>query len=280
MFAGVIGTLFSILIRLELAFPGDQVFQGNYQFYNVVVKSVLVEPPLPAPDANGTDIDQFVEINPTQSGSWAQLNFIYPEPLPNGLAIDDVRILKYNGTYTVRNVTTNVTINGSNVSQVNETAGWYDGNWSQLYTLVSPITKEIIAPNATTFSVFAPFAYEINNTNPEPDPEPDPDPDPDPAASDTGGSSSGGGGGGSGGDPRNANDDLSALLEAIELNLTFPGEIILEQGEPDYISFILNNTGEIDAEEILIVPRIPAEWETVNVSIAELISVSQPVNRD
>jgi hypothetical protein len=35
--AGLIGTLFSILIRLELAFPGDQIFQGNYQFYNVVV---------------------------------------------------------------------------------------------------------------------------------------------------------------------------------------------------------------------------------------------------
>jgi heme/copper-type cytochrome/quinol oxidase subunit 1 len=35
--AGLFGTLFSILIRLELAFPGDQIFQGNYQFYNVVV---------------------------------------------------------------------------------------------------------------------------------------------------------------------------------------------------------------------------------------------------
>jgi len=35
--SGLIGTLFSILIRIELAFPGDQIFQGNYQFYNVVV---------------------------------------------------------------------------------------------------------------------------------------------------------------------------------------------------------------------------------------------------
>lgn len=35
--AGLFGTLFSVLIRLELAFPGDQIFQGNYQFYNVVV---------------------------------------------------------------------------------------------------------------------------------------------------------------------------------------------------------------------------------------------------
>jgi cytochrome c oxidase subunit 1 len=35
--AGIIGTFFSILIRLELAFPGDQIFDGNHQFYNVVI---------------------------------------------------------------------------------------------------------------------------------------------------------------------------------------------------------------------------------------------------
>jgi heme/copper-type cytochrome/quinol oxidase subunit 1 len=37
LFAGIIGTLFSILIRLELAYPGEQAFMGNHQFYNVVV---------------------------------------------------------------------------------------------------------------------------------------------------------------------------------------------------------------------------------------------------
>jgi len=37
LFAGLIGTFFSILIRLELAYPGQQVFSGDYQFYNVVV---------------------------------------------------------------------------------------------------------------------------------------------------------------------------------------------------------------------------------------------------
>jgi len=36
-FAGVIGTLFSILIRLELACPGNQIFLGNYQGYNVIL---------------------------------------------------------------------------------------------------------------------------------------------------------------------------------------------------------------------------------------------------
>jgi len=28
LFAGLIGTLFSILIRFELAYPGDQIFSG------------------------------------------------------------------------------------------------------------------------------------------------------------------------------------------------------------------------------------------------------------
>jgi cytochrome c oxidase subunit 1 len=36
-FAGLIGTTFSLLIRMELAQPGNQIFQGNYQLYNVIV---------------------------------------------------------------------------------------------------------------------------------------------------------------------------------------------------------------------------------------------------
>jgi len=36
-FAGVVGTVLSIFIRLELAFPGNQIFLGNYQYYNVVI---------------------------------------------------------------------------------------------------------------------------------------------------------------------------------------------------------------------------------------------------
>lgn len=37
LFAGIFGTLFSIFIRLELAYPGEQYFAGDFQFYNVVV---------------------------------------------------------------------------------------------------------------------------------------------------------------------------------------------------------------------------------------------------
>ncbi len=36
-FAGVVGTMLSLFIRLELAYPGNQFFLGNHQLYNVVV---------------------------------------------------------------------------------------------------------------------------------------------------------------------------------------------------------------------------------------------------
>lgn len=37
MLGGVIGTIFSLLIRLELSAPGNQIFLGNHHLYNVVV---------------------------------------------------------------------------------------------------------------------------------------------------------------------------------------------------------------------------------------------------
>jgi len=36
-FSGVIGTFYSMLIRIELAHPGSNLFMGNSQLYNVVV---------------------------------------------------------------------------------------------------------------------------------------------------------------------------------------------------------------------------------------------------
>jgi heme/copper-type cytochrome/quinol oxidase subunit 1 len=35
--AGFVGTMLSVLIRLNLSFPGDALFLGNYQLYNVIV---------------------------------------------------------------------------------------------------------------------------------------------------------------------------------------------------------------------------------------------------
>jgi len=37
MFSGILGTLFSIFIRMELSYPGNQIFGGNYHLYNVVI---------------------------------------------------------------------------------------------------------------------------------------------------------------------------------------------------------------------------------------------------
>jgi hypothetical protein len=36
-FSGMLGTALSLQIRLELSMPGNVVFQGNYQLYNVVI---------------------------------------------------------------------------------------------------------------------------------------------------------------------------------------------------------------------------------------------------
>jgi cytochrome c oxidase subunit 1 len=36
-FAGVLGTFMSVLIRMELAQPGNQVLAGNHQLYNVLI---------------------------------------------------------------------------------------------------------------------------------------------------------------------------------------------------------------------------------------------------
>src|SRR5215471_10727993 len=37
VFAGMIGTAFSVLIRLELASPGVQFLQGDHQLFNVII---------------------------------------------------------------------------------------------------------------------------------------------------------------------------------------------------------------------------------------------------
>lgn len=41
-FAGIIGTLFSVLIRIELSLPGNQILEGNNQLYNVIVTAHAV----------------------------------------------------------------------------------------------------------------------------------------------------------------------------------------------------------------------------------------------
>jgi len=42
VFAGIVGTIFSIMLRAELAQPGDQFFNGDYQYYNVILTAHAV----------------------------------------------------------------------------------------------------------------------------------------------------------------------------------------------------------------------------------------------
>jgi len=35
--AGIVGSIFSVMIRMELAYPGNQFFAGDYQYYNVII---------------------------------------------------------------------------------------------------------------------------------------------------------------------------------------------------------------------------------------------------
>lgn len=37
LFAGLVGTSFSIIMRWELGAPGEQILAGNYQLYNVLI---------------------------------------------------------------------------------------------------------------------------------------------------------------------------------------------------------------------------------------------------
>jgi cytochrome c oxidase subunit 1 len=57
VFSGMLGTAFSVLIRMELAAPGVQYLQGNHQLYNVVITAhallmifFMVMPGLVGPD--------------------------------------------------------------------------------------------------------------------------------------------------------------------------------------------------------------------------------------
>jgi cytochrome c oxidase subunit 1 len=37
VFSGMLGTAFSVIIRMELASPGVQYLHGNHQLYNVII---------------------------------------------------------------------------------------------------------------------------------------------------------------------------------------------------------------------------------------------------
>ncbi len=247
-----------------------ELFQVNFTsasiqstFKNSIVTAV---PSLPEPlGIEGlVDIEQFIRYEQNGLDAFAQISFLYTDPLPNNASTDNVSIYKYSfGANTTSIITlVNSTDNSTyNVSVTNST-----GNWTQLFTLVSPSEGLIIGPNETTFSIFAPFA-ELAPPNPDPTPEPTPDPDPDPDPQS--GASSGGGG-----SPSEATTQDESLNndEIFLFNLTVPNNITLQQGEAGLIPFTLQNVGDADSPRVLIGPQARAGWDSTNQSVLPLFA--------
>lgn len=237
-------------------------------FKNIKVKSVESLPePLTIPGLK--DIGQFVEyINLTTNNSRAQISFEYKEPLPNNVVTDNITIYEYERGVTttsviLRNRTVyNTTTNTTTIEYYNETiTNTSSGNWSPVYTLVSPSEGLIISPTLTSFSIFAPYGEEAP-PNPEPTPQPTPTPNP------VSGTSSG-----NGGTPQSPiyTESGPAVQSPIFLNLTIPSNISLMQGEAGEINFKIKNIGHGVAENLLIAPDVRRGWDYSNQSIKNIL---------
>ncbi|MGM5480827.1 MAG: hypothetical protein ACQESE_00285 [Nanobdellota archaeon] len=226
---------------------------------NVRIRTVNPRPVIPnttTPDGRELkDIGQYIRYdNLSSNNSFAQLTFHFREYAQSNLsekvATDNISIYKYNGTMKSEDP--------DYVMSANESDGWINGNWSQIYTLVYPAEQLILSPNMSSFSVYAPLGFVTNNTNPEPVPEPTPEPTPDPVA----GSDSGGGGTPS----RNEFEDESVLVypEPPNFELEIPDNVTLMQGEAGDISFNISNKGRADYEDVKVGPVLPNGWEGTN----------------
>jgi hypothetical protein len=222
-------------------------------FRDSIVRSVFDPPPPP----NLTDIGQWVQYEKTSPDAFAQINFFYPDPIPNGVVADNISIYRHNGV----RVFINESYFDESLNQTINSTGWtwVNGSWLPIYTLISPSQRLIISPNMSNYSVFAPFGYE---RPPEPEPEPLPVPTPTPES----GASSGTGGGGTT-PTKPGEEEMQRFLANLKLDLSLPDNVTLMQGEPGKVYFNLTNKGNSTVYDITVNPKVFQGWEKTNTSI-------------
>jgi len=230
---------------------------------DVIMRGVSNHPPKPDPDI--LDIEQWIQVIKNGVDAYAQLNFHYSTPLPNYVVADNLTVWEYNGTYSIPTIVTNGTNGTNQTTQNGTTPQWHSGNWTQLYTLISPSEQLIIAPLLHNFSVFAPYGFE---TNPEevPVPKPVPRPVPEPEA---------GAGSGQGGTPIGTipgEVPISTLPEPIIIKLQLPDNITLQQGQAGEVNFNISNVGDADAFNVTVSPKVLSGWDSTNYTFAELLA--------
>lgn len=194
---------------------------------NVKITKVTEPPENPA---NLLDIEQWIEMKNLTASAWANLKFIYVEPLPNNVFSYSLRVWKYN----------NLT-------------GWI---LSSEYSNVDVLHQKVYTTNITNFSIFAPVGIELpeqekNNTEIQKE-----------VINEGGGEGSGKGGSAEDIEPQERIPKVNLTL--IDKYLTVP------QGESFKIKYNVTNIGEVDITGLIVAGYPPSKWRTSNATINKL----------
>ena len=225
--------------------------QLNSSFVDAVVKSVTNPPPRPNTTEELYNISQFIEYDSQNNNTWAQISFIYPEPMPNNVSTNNMYIWKFHGEFK-ENYLVSSTFNNITNTTTNVTENRWVGNWTRLNdTIILPNYHMILSPNISSFSVFVPFGNKTIEQKPVPNPTPKPKPKPT------------GGGGGGGSIPSKAIDsETIAESVPIELELELPDSVTIKQGEAYSIEYNISNVGLISAYNVSVGAISMFNWET------------------